>query len=99
MARIDIAERKWYRKTIAAFRSVWPKMIKSAESLEAFIKGMADFLGVPESTVRASLPVKNWEEFQRNPEIYVETAIRKIERAYQNHKWKRKLIEAFSTPA
>jgi len=97
MARIDIAERKWFRKTSAAFRKVWLDMVKRAESFDAFVKGVADFLGVSPEVVRASLPAQNWAEFQRNAEQYVEVALRKIQRAFEQHKWKRKLIEAFTT--
>ena len=96
MAKIDIAEEKWFRKTIAAFREIWPQMVKKAESYEAFVQGVADFLGVSPELVRSSLPARNFAEFQRNPEKYVEIAIRKIERAYHTHKWKRKLIAAFT---
>lgn len=98
MAKIDLAEAKWYKKAIAGFRKTWLTMVKKADSFEAFVNGIADFLGISPATVRASLPAKNWAEFQRNAEQYVDVAIRKIQRAFERHKWKRKLIEAFSTP-
>ena len=96
MPSIDMAERKWFIKTTAAIRTKWLRMVKSSESLDAFVKGIADFLGVSEGVVRNSLPVKNWAEFQANAERYIDIMLTKIRRAYESKKWSRKLRAAFT---
>jgi len=93
---IDIAEEKWIRKLRAA-KPKWLAMVKKAESLEAYCKGIAAITGLPESTIRASFPARNWAEFQANAEKYVELWIGKIENAYRQRKWSTNYKKAFST--
>jgi len=76
--------------SLAAIEEKW------AESLDAFVKGISAVTGIPEGTVRASLPAKNWAAFQAEAEKYLPIAISKIEAAYRNKKWSRKYKEAFS---
>jgi len=95
MAKIDIVEEKWYRKAIAGFRKAWAPMVKQAESFDAFVKGISAATGIPEGTVRASLPAQNWKEFQANADKYLSIAIEKIEAAYRSKKWSRKYKAAF----
>jgi len=66
-----------------------------AESLDAFVRGISAVTGIPEATVRASLPAKAWVEFQREPERYLPIAVAKIESAYRAKKWSRKYRKAF----
>jgi len=94
---LDLLEEKWYRKAIAGFRKNWLRMVKRAESFDAFVKGISSVTGIPESTVRASIPAQNWKNFQANAEKYLEIAIRKIEAAHAAGKWKTKYRQAFST--
>ena len=95
MAKIDIVEEKWYRKAIAGFRENWARMVKQADSFEAFVKGIAAATGIPEGTVRNSLPAKNWADFQANAEKYLSIALEKLEAAFRSKKWSRKYKKAF----
>jgi len=92
---LGIIEEKWYRKAIAGFRKNWVPMVKKAESFDAFVKGISAVTGIPEATVRSSLPAVNWKEFQANAEKYLDIAISKIEAAYRSHKWSLKYKQAF----
>ena len=93
-ARLDLAQEKLLRKVRAA-RGKWLEMVKSAGSLDAYVKGVAAVTGLPEDEVRASLPTKNWEEFQRNADKYVDIMISKVEAAIRADKWKNHYIAAF----
>jgi len=97
MSKLSAIEEKWFRKTSAAQRR-WINAIKTAESLEAFCKGVASALGISESQVRASLPAKNFAEFQANPERYLPLFIDGVKRAYDTKKWSRGMLKAFGTP-
>lgn len=94
MSLLEIYQEKWYRKVSSA-RDKWLRMIKSAESFEAFVKGVAAVTGLSESEVAASIPAKNWKEFQANAEKYVDVWLKKIEEAYRAKKWARNYVEAF----
>ena len=94
---LEAIEQKWFNKAIAGFRQVWASAVKAAESFDAFVKGISAITGIPEATVRASLPAKNWQEFQREADKYLPIAIAKIEAAYRQRKWSRKYKKAFST--
>jgi len=95
MAIIDMKEEKWYRKAIAGFKEAWVAMVKKAESLDAFVKGISAVTGIPEATVRASIPAKNWADFQANADKYLSIAIEKIEAAYRSKKWSTHYKRAF----
>jgi len=92
---LELAEEKWFRKAIAGFKEVWPAAVRAAESFDAFVKGISAITGIPEATVRASLPAKNWQEFQRNADKYLPKAVAKIEAAYRARKWSTKYKRAF----
>jgi len=91
-----MAEQKWYKNAIAGFKVAWVSMVKRAESFDAFVKGIALITGLPESTVRASLPATHWKEFQANADKYLPKAIEKIEAAFRARKWSSKYKAAFS---
>jgi len=93
---LEVYEEKWIRKLRAA-RPKWIAMVKRAESLDAYVKGIAAVTGLPESTIRASFPARNWAEFQANAERYVDIWISKIEAAYRLKKWSTNYKAAFST--
>lgn len=95
MSRVDVAEEKWARKVLGA-REKWLAMVKDASSLEAYVQGIADFIGVDPATVRASFPARNWAEFQRNAEKYVDVWINKVRRAAERKKWSKGYIRAFT---
>lgn len=97
MSKVAEIEEKWFRKTSAAQRK-WINMVKSAESLDAFCRGVADALGLNEQQVRASLPAKNWAAFQTNPERYLSSLISGVKRAYDLKKWSRGMTKAFTSP-
>jgi len=92
---LDAIQEKWYRKAIAGFKENWVPMVKKSESLDAFVRGISAVTGIPEGTVRAALPTKNWAEFQANAEKYLPIALSKIEAAYRAGKWKVKYRRAF----
>jgi hypothetical protein len=93
---LEVLEEKWIRHTRRA-RNVWLSMVKRAESLEAYCKGIAAVTGIPEATIRASFPAKNWADFQANAERYVDIWIGKVEAAYRARKWSSKYRQAFQT--
>jgi hypothetical protein len=70
-------------------------MVRMSESLDAFVRGISAVTGIPEATVRASLPAKNWADFQANADKYLPIALAKIEAAYRAGKWKVKYRKAF----
>jgi len=88
-------EDKWYRKAIAGFKKNWVRMVQKAESFDAFVRGISAVTGIPEATVRASLPATNWKDFQANAEKYLSIALSKIEAAYRARKWSTKYKAAF----
>jgi len=47
MSLIELYEEKWFRKVTAA-REKWLAAIKSAQSFEAFVKGIAAVTGLSE---------------------------------------------------
>jgi hypothetical protein len=92
---LEAIQDKWYKKAIAGFKENWARMVKMSESLDAFVRGISAVTGIPEATVRASLPAKNWAEFQREADKYLPIALSKIEAAYRAGKWKVKYRKAF----
>jgi len=92
---LEEIEEKWIRKTNAGFRENWVRMVKKAESFDLFVKGISAVTGIPEATVRASLPAKNWKDFQENAEDYLDIAIAKIDAAYRAKKWSKRYGAAF----
>jgi hypothetical protein len=98
MSLLPYFEEKWIRKCRAA-RSKWLAMVKRADSLDAYVKGIAAVTGLPEGVIRASFPAKNWAEFQANAEKFVDLWISKIEAAARAKKWSVNYVEAFKTPA
>ena len=96
---LSTIEDKWYRKAIAGFKAAWVTMVKKATTFDAFVAGVAARSGIPEATVRASLPAANYKEFQAHADDYLDIALKKIEAAYRAHKWSVKYKAAFSTPA
>ena len=92
MAKIDRAAEKWKRKAIAR-AAVWESEIKRPETAEAYVKGIANFTGLPESTVAGSSPVKEYRTAIQ--QLTAEDYRRGVEKV-SPEKWKRKIIEAFS---
>ena len=97
MSRIEIAEKKWEARTLAGARK-WAEMVRAAESLDAFVKGVAAFTGLSESEVRSALPTKHWADFQASPEKYLPMFLDGVKRAASTRKWSRRYIAAFRTP-
>lgn len=94
VGRLDLAERKWAQKVRAA-REKWLAAVKDASSLEEYVQKIAEFTGLDPATVRASFPARNYAEFQRNAEQYVDIWINAVERAAARGKWKRGYLKAF----
>lgn len=94
---LSAIQEKWYKKAIAGFKANWARMVKKADSFDAFVRGISAVTGIPEATVRASLPAKNWQEFQREADKYLPIAVAKIEAAYRAGKWAAKYKAAFET--
>jgi hypothetical protein len=95
--RIAFAEEKWARNVRGA-RAKWLEMVKKADSFEAYVKGIAEFTGLPEGVIRASFPARNWAEFQSSAERFVDIWINRVEAAARARKWSTNYIEAFRTP-
>jgi len=95
VGKIDLAERKWATKVRAA-REKWLAAVKDASSLEEYCQKIAEFIGVDPATVRASFPARNYAEFQRNAEHYVDVWMSAVERAASRGKWKKGYIDAFT---
>lgn len=93
MAIIDVIEEKWYTKAKAGFEEVWVDAVKG--SYDDFVTGIATITGLPEATIKGSLPAKNFEAFQKDPEKYKDIAIAKIEAAYKGKKWSKNYKAAF----
>jgi len=93
---LDLYEEKWIRKVRAA-RPKWIAMVKKSESLEAYVRSISAITGIPEATIRASFPARNWAEFQANAEKYVDLWISKVEAAARAKKWSSHYKAAFST--
>ena len=68
---VELYQEKWFRKVSAA-KDKWLAMVKKADSLDAYVKGISTVTGLPESVVRASFPARNWAEFQRNADKYID---------------------------
>jgi len=96
---LDIAEEKWFRRAIAGFKKVWIPAVKAAESFEAFVSGISAITGIPEATVRASMPAVAWRKFQAEAEKYLPKAVAKIEAAFRAKKWSRKYRKVWTIPA
>jgi len=94
MARIEFAEEKWFRKASAGAPK-WVKNVATPEALEAYVRGVADFLGVSPETIRASLPAKNYASFQSIASQLAEAFSRGIRRAYELRKWSKGYRRAF----
>ena len=95
MAKIDIAERKWREKVLGA-REKWLAAVKSSSSLEEYVNKIADFTGLDPGTIRASFPARNYAEFQRNADQYVDAFINAVRRAAERGAWKKGYIDAFT---
>jgi len=94
MSLLELYEEKWYRKAVSGFRTKWAPKVKAAPP--AYIKGVARVTGLPESTVAASFPARNYREFAANAEKFVEIAVNKIESAHSARKWAENYKKAFT---
>jgi len=92
--KLELAEAKWARNTPAA-RAFWAEKIRAAESLDAYVKGVADITGLSEAEVRAALPTTNWAHFQSNVDQYLNVWMEGIARAAREHKWSKGYIGAY----
>jgi len=95
MAVIEVKEEKWFRKATEGFKRLWVPMVSAAESFDAVVRGISAVTGIPEATVRASLPAVEWSRFQKEAEKYLPIALAKIEAAYRAKKWSRKYKKVF----
>jgi len=98
MTVLDVFEAKWFRRVKAA-KNKWIEMVKKARTLEEYCEGIAAVTGLPVAVVRASFPARNYEEFQKNAEKFVDIWINNIERAFKEHKWSENYKTAFSIRA
>lgn len=89
------AEEKWERKTLKAFKEVWPSMVKKSDTYDAFVSGVSNFAGISESAVRNSIPADEYKKFQTNPEAYLDKAVRSISDAADKDKWSDGYVTAF----
>lgn len=96
VARLHLAQEKWFKKVTAA-REKWLKNVANPRSLEAYVRGIADFLGVSPEVVRASLPARNWAEFQANASKFVDAFVSGVRRAYELKKWAENYKRAFTS--
>lgn len=92
---LEIFEEKWIR-ACRRKKAKWLAMVKKAESLDAYVKGISAITGIPEHVVRASFPAKGWAEFQANADKFVDIWISNIEKAFRLHKWSENYKKAYS---
>jgi len=92
---VEFAMEKWFRKVSNA-REKWLKGVTAPETLEAYVRGVADFIGVSPETVRGSLPAKNYADFQSRASQYADKFIKGVRRAYELRKWARNYKRAFT---
>lgn len=98
MARIDDVQEKWATNTKAK-ADIWAAEISKSETPGRYVKGVANFTGLSDSTVADSLPAKNFKTFTEkvasDPTTYKGLFTSGIDNAYEKNKWKNKYINAF----
>ena len=94
MPLLELYERKWQTKTLAAV-SKWVEMVKKPETFQSYVAGISAVTGLPESEVSASLPARNYREFQANAEQFAEKFRTRVQKAAEMRKWSRNYINAF----
>ena len=95
-AKLELAKRKMINKLRNA-KDKWVAAVKDARTLDEYVRKIAQVTGLPESVVRASTPVKNFAEFQRSAEQYVDIWLNNVIRAIESGKWEANFIRAFKT--
>ena len=91
---LDIYQEKWARKTMAAIDK-WVKMVSSADTFQSYVSGIAAVTGLSDSEVAASLPARNYREFQANASRFAAKYEEKVKKAAAMRKWAKNYIEAF----
>ena len=91
---LEIYQEKWFRKTIAANKK-WADMVSKPETFQAYVSGISAVTGLSDSEVAASLPARNYKEFQAKATQFLSKREAKIRAAHSMGKWARKYIEAF----
>ena len=94
MANIDISAEKWARKAKAGIRKA-ARAVKDPASFEKYVRKVSQFSGIPEGTVRTSLPAQNWQDFAAHADEAYAIAERKIDAAASAGTWKRNYMAAF----
>lgn len=92
---LRISERKWFNKTVAAFKHNWLANFRSARSADNFVRGIAGATGLPASTIRKSLPFKNFRAAQRDGKSYLALALKNIRVAFKAGTWRKNYLRAF----
>lgn len=92
---LRISERKWFNKTIAAYQHHWLANFRSARSADNFVRGVARATGLPASTIRKSLPFKNFRAAQRDGKSYLALALKNIRAAFKAGTWRKNYLRAF----
>ena len=96
---LRVSERKWFNKTIAAFQHHWLANFRSARSADNFVRGVANATGLPASTIRRSLPFKNFRAAQRDGKSYLALALKNIRAAFKAGTWRKNYLRAFGGAA
>jgi len=90
-----VSERKWFNKTIAAYQHHWLANFRSARTTDSFVRGIARATGLPASTIRKSLPFKNFRAAQRDGKSYLAIALKNIRAAFKAGTWRKNYLRAF----
>lgn len=95
MGSLESGQAKWNAKTAKAFRAKWAANFASPAAFEAWAQGIADATGLSAQQVASSLPGQNFRSAQGQASIFMDKAIRNIERAASTNKWSKNFRAAF----
>ncbi len=96
---LRLSERKWFNKTVAAFQHHWLANFRSARTADNFVRGIARATGLPASTIRKSLPFKNFRAAQRDGKSYLALALKNVRSAFKAGTWRKNYLRAFGGAA
>ena len=94
MPLIDIYQEKWARKTLAAVEK-WTRKVSESETFQSYVAGIAAVTGLSDSEVAASLPARNYREFQSKASQFAGKFEEKVKRAAAMRKWAKNYVDAF----
>lgn len=91
---LEFAEKKWESKVLAAIPK-WTQKVKDPATFEAYVSGISAVTGLPAGEVAASIPARNFKEFQSMADHYEEKFRSKVQAAIRAKKWAKNYVNAF----